>query len=56
MKYILSILIAAFIMLASCEPKQATVEDKEAVKNDTTDPRQGKGEGEGKIGVAPDKH
>lgn len=55
MKYILSVFIATFIMLASCEPKQDTVEDKEAVKNDTTDPREGKGEGEGKFRVAPDK-
>ena len=38
-------------LLAACDPQRTTVEDKEAVKKDTVDPREGKGEGEVGEGV-----
>lgn len=55
MKRIFGIFIVSLFLLASCEPKQNTIEDKEAIENDSIDHRQGEGEGEGKVGVAPDK-
>lgn len=55
MKLIFGIFIISLFSLASCEPNQSTIEDKEAVENDSIDHRQGEGEGEGKVGVAPDK-
>lgn len=41
--------ISMFLMACvsyGCEPKKGTVEDKEAVKNDSIDVREGEGEGE----------
>ncbi|WP_155212317.1 hypothetical protein [Fulvivirga aurantia] len=32
-------------LLASCGPKKGTIEDKEAVKNDSLNVREGQGEG-----------
>lgn len=51
MKRILTIISILTLFSIGCEPKKGTIEDKEAVKQDTVDPRQGKGEGEVGEGV-----
>ena len=38
--------ILLMVMILGCEPNTSTEEGKEAVKNDTLDPREGEGEGE----------
>lgn len=50
MKKILTASAFAFLLMG-CEPQQSTQDDKEAVKQDTVDPREGKGEGEVGEGV-----
>lgn len=51
MKRILVIISMLTLFSISCEPPKGTVEDKEAVKQDTVDPREGKGEGDVGEGV-----
>ncbi len=43
--FALSILILGTSVLFGCGPKKGTIEDKEAVKNDTLDVNEGVGEG-----------
>ncbi|UII32066.1 hypothetical protein LVD17_27670 [Fulvivirga ulvae] len=46
------VIIGIFMVLSlGCEPKKGTIEDKEAVKQDTVDPREGEGEGDVGEGV-----
>lgn len=45
-KKILPVVGVALLLFTACEPKQGTMGDKEAVKGDSIDMREGAGEGE----------
>ncbi|MBL3655445.1 hypothetical protein [Fulvivirga sediminis] len=51
MKKLLIILSLGFIIAACDNPKQTTEDDKDAVKGDTLNPREGEGEGDVGEGV-----
>ncbi|GAA0894431.1 hypothetical protein GCM10009122_41120 [Fulvivirga kasyanovii] len=51
MKRIIAVIGICTLFALGCEPKKGTVEDKGAVKQDTVDPREGKGEGDVGEGV-----
>lgn len=47
----ITLLFLSAIFLAGCKPNEGTKDDKEAVKSDTIDHRQGAGEGEEGVGA-----